>query len=329
MCPCTVQQNAVAFPVSVDHIRGVGSSPAAKAKRRSAWFDLGVRALTNLGINTGGRYACPLCLDLFERGAIEAVELTDEDVPPKALGGRPTILTCKSCNNGGGTTLDAHAQREDALFRLMAGVPSRRSVLIHLAAGDHAVPLKAHIDGKGVMQMVGNPNAAHPDANSAVWQALDAAAEGGEVDIRMLATNVFEPVAANISFLRSAYLASFAIYGYRFILRPSMERVRLQIQYPEQDHCPSLIGFVGSGTRTNTSFMIVDEPSWARSITFEFGMRRVMFPRYGEDNLEAFRERIQQGLTEAGGGEAVLHGPGGSLPTKPQHVLDFADTDHA
>lgn len=319
----------MASPFSVGHIRGVGSSSAPKAKRRTAWFDLGVRALTNLGIDTGGRYACPLCLALFASEAIEAGELTDEDVPPKALGGRPLILTCKRCNNGAGTRLDAHAEREDALYRLMAGEPSRRALRINLAVGEHAVPVNAHVDEDGVMQMVGNPTAAHPDANTAVWQAFDSAAEGREVDIRILATNVFDPVAANISFLRTAYLASFAIYGYRFILRPSMERVRLQVLQPGEGHCPPLFGFDASGSRTNASFMIVDEPSWARSITFEFGTRRVLFPRYGEEDLESFRARIQHGVTETGNGSVALHGLGGPLPTQPQHVLDFANTDRA
>jgi len=55
-------------------------------------------------------YMCPLCLNQFTKVDLsDNVEnpLTFEDVPPKSMGGKPKILTCKVCNSTAGYELDA------------------------------------------------------------------------------------------------------------------------------------------------------------------------------------------------------------------------------
>ena len=56
-------------------------------------------------------YICPICELLFQEESLNqnsSNPLTLEDVPPKKLGGKPIILTCKNCNNKlGGTKLDS------------------------------------------------------------------------------------------------------------------------------------------------------------------------------------------------------------------------------
>jgi len=47
-------------------------------------------------------YICPLCLDQFSETALDQTienPLSLEDAPPKSLGGKAKILTCKKCNN--------------------------------------------------------------------------------------------------------------------------------------------------------------------------------------------------------------------------------------
>ena len=56
-------------------------------------------------------YICPICFDpFFEKDLDISIPnyLTLEDVPPASLGGRPIVLTCKSCNSKTGHDLDAH-----------------------------------------------------------------------------------------------------------------------------------------------------------------------------------------------------------------------------
>lgn len=54
-------------------------------------------------------YICPLCLFGYSKAALDQTSpnpLTLEDVPPKSVGGRPILLTCKHCNNQAGRKHD-------------------------------------------------------------------------------------------------------------------------------------------------------------------------------------------------------------------------------
>jgi hypothetical protein len=58
-------------------------------------------------------YICPICNQIFSSELLIQTDdnlnpLTLEDVPPKKLGGKPILLTCKNCNNEiGGKKLDS------------------------------------------------------------------------------------------------------------------------------------------------------------------------------------------------------------------------------
>lgn len=59
----------------------------------------------------GKAYACPLCWQIFTEHQIEENAdtenfLTLEHNPPRVVGGKPTILTCKKCNSQNGIKLD-------------------------------------------------------------------------------------------------------------------------------------------------------------------------------------------------------------------------------
>src|SRR5688572_27922121 len=70
-----------------------------------SWFAKGAAALGSAApVHRGRGYACPICLRIYP----SATGLTVEDVPPKAVGGRPLLLTCRECNSGSGAMLDWH-----------------------------------------------------------------------------------------------------------------------------------------------------------------------------------------------------------------------------
>ena len=105
------------------------------AEWRERWFVEGAAALRRhlaaIGRAedlppTGEYYACPCCLRAYGRDAPSDGTLTYEDVPPKSVGGRWLVLTCKQCNNTAGTRLDAQARlREEQLDFLAGRVPDR------------------------------------------------------------------------------------------------------------------------------------------------------------------------------------------------------------
>ena len=53
-------------------------------------------------------YICPICLNHFTEIDNVSNPLTLEDAPPKSLGGKSDVLTCKKCNNTCGHKIDFH-----------------------------------------------------------------------------------------------------------------------------------------------------------------------------------------------------------------------------
>ncbi len=73
--------------------------------------------------------------------------LTDEHVPPKAVGGQPLLLTCANCNHTAGSRLDAHAERREAISDLLAGRESGRSLRGRFAIGDAIIQGNTWLSG--------------------------------------------------------------------------------------------------------------------------------------------------------------------------------------
>jgi hypothetical protein len=112
-------------------------------RRRLRWFDEGAPILrlvldrSGLGDMLpadGDFYACPCCLMAYPREAAEAGTLTEEHVPPKQLGGRSLLLTCKECNHTSGTNFDAHAVTRSHADDFVRGKVSRRALPVTFSA---------------------------------------------------------------------------------------------------------------------------------------------------------------------------------------------------
>jgi len=79
----------------------------SKKERRLKIFRYGSKAIAKYTNGDSSLYYCPICGDGYpELSAISGEELTLEDVPPKSIGGKPILLTCRRCNSSAGHTMD-------------------------------------------------------------------------------------------------------------------------------------------------------------------------------------------------------------------------------
>jgi hypothetical protein len=84
-----------------------------RRSRRANWFRHGVHAIACVvSPKPPEAYLCPLCLDFFTGEQLDAGVLTDEHVPPEAVGGKPLVLTCLLCNRAGSLLDEAMADDE-------------------------------------------------------------------------------------------------------------------------------------------------------------------------------------------------------------------------
>ena len=80
---------------------------SGKEKRLNI-FRYGSKAIAKYRNGDSSIYYCPICqLGYYEVSAITGEELTLEDVPPKSIGGKPILLTCRKCNSSAGDKIDA------------------------------------------------------------------------------------------------------------------------------------------------------------------------------------------------------------------------------
>lgn len=256
----------------------------ASEKTRREWFDLGARsfALACPGKFDQPVYACPICLDTFTVDAMADRTLTSEHVPPASVGGVELLLTCKSCNNSAGTKVDAHAKKKEDVELAMAGVANRphrvRAMIgdlklqaeLHTSNGQYQLRIPAHLNKPGTGEVL-----------------KKVATAGTRLTLQ---NEPYSELGAKISWLRSGYLALFAIAGYSFALDPAIQIVRQQILECDER---KMITFTSEAQQdfplSVRRILRVLEPDWHRGWVVQFGRYLVQFPSPGD---LTFYERI-------------------------------------
>lgn len=209
-------------------------------------FDRGARALTlalprlpharlSEPVTDGDVFVCPLCLAGFDRDRIRA--LTREHVPPKSLSGVVVTLTCAACNSGAGR-LQSHAANE-ARWRRFASAASDATHTVRVSGpGGGRVTAELQLCADGYFLIVDPDRSSPNDLYRLVKAFTDRSGGEHPPSFSMTISTDFIPAHVRTSRLRDAYLAAFALLGYRYILWPDLDDVRRQIA--ESDPDPTL-----------------------------------------------------------------------------------------
>lgn len=175
-------------------------------------------------------YICPICLDQFSEIALDQTienPLSLEDAPPKSLGGKAKILTCKKCNNTCGHEIDKHlTERMQELdyhkFKTNTEFTAKFEV------NGNTVQGKISIDEYGTM------TAYHMDKNNNPIKLQDYIKNAKKDTIINLQIDKKQvnPINLQIALLKTGYLLTFEKYGYSLILDNSYDRIRQQLRNP-------------------------------------------------------------------------------------------------
>jgi hypothetical protein len=300
--------------------------------KRLRWFDEGASALrrafdraghSDVLPGSGEFYACPCCLGLFAREAVASRVLTIEDVPPKALGGRPMLLTCRTCNNDAGSQLDAHAAMQAVGDSFARGADTGR--WIRATSFADGIPLRgrARMTDAGLL-FTGIPQQNAPAARADFEAAL--AAYGSSDPGRGLSVTVhtgFEDPRARFSLIRAAYLAAFAGLGWTYILQPALPPVREQLRSPDVEILKPYLFRDPSTPSTQRTILIVTDPPELASVAVTVGEFTVFLPGlWQDDGWESVAESFARRAGPGGRLEISLHGKAVRWPTSPTYFLD-------
>ena len=118
--------------------RTLTSRPVINRRRkRQVMFDRGAEAWRRFSGSMGDVYICPICGRRFPPDQI--TNLTMEHVPPRSIGGKELVLTCRTCNNVVGHSTDAEAARR-AEYRELGHAIFQR-------VGQYAGPVRITLGG--------------------------------------------------------------------------------------------------------------------------------------------------------------------------------------
>ncbi len=204
-------------------------------------------------------YICPLCFDPFFVSDLDYSSpnrLTLEDVPPKSLGGKPKLLTCKKCNSKSGHALDVHLLKkleEIDAKEFLPNVAYRTSFRSENNKMNGTVEISK--DGrlcydlkpewsnpeetKRFMEEV-FPGFAILDSKPQIMKNQNEAYKSNLYSIEFpKLTNDFR---AKVALLRVGYLLSFSLLGNAFLINGNLFKVREQISNPDKKILPRQFG---------------------------------------------------------------------------------------
>lgn len=294
---------------------------------KSDWFAHASRAFRSAYPSAPDCFVCPLCLRAFLPHFLDQDVITIEHVPPRAVGGRRLVLTCRDCNSLAGHNLDSHAAAFDQIVRFAHGTMTQAS-RVEMRIGSNTVHGDIIADGKDIkVQVLDEPRGNRKGTADALTTYFDNMIESGswsDDEITVTIKNGYDGKSAKVSWLRSAYLAAFAVYGYSYILHPEMDIVRQQIQRPADDLI-NVFHMTDPDASADTREIIeISAPEWIRSIVVKMGQWIVFLPV--PDAAPGLYSRIRLDY-EASRGSAPttfkIKGTRLGWPEAPQYLADF------
>jgi hypothetical protein len=184
-------------------------------------------------------YLCPLCHTLFGRDSLTDPDaLTIEHSIPECVGGtrETATLTCKKCNNTGGSLFDAHLATRFETEEFLQGMSSNsQRAWFEVGEGRTQADLKLQAGDHPSIEICFCPHMSEaPGFKEAVRATKEAVGKPG-VKMSFQLRFKYLPRNARIGMLRIAYLMMFRHFGYGYALSAGANRVRQQILCPDEE----------------------------------------------------------------------------------------------
>jgi len=267
-------------------------------------------------------YVCPLCLDGLTIEEFETKQLTVEDVPPKALGGKPLVLTCQKCNNDQGSKFDGEAAKQQRLGRFLAGQSAKPETAV-LTLNGICSQAEITVNGTAGMLFTFPKEINDPAAVERMVEHMRMLAETQSTDFAFTVEPRlrYSPDRARVSWIRTAYLAAFALFGWKYILHPKLQPIREQLANPSAVTLPLLgmdIPDISSGRH---EVWVVKAPAEHQSLLVIWGGHGVFLPLPNDPRtLEELARSL--GARTDGPVHFSISGTMFSWPSRPEHLLD-------
>jgi hypothetical protein len=291
--------------------------------KKLSMFERGSDAAARV-LGTRDCYVCPLCTRTFTKQDLDSGLLTLEHVPPRSLGGKAIALTCRTCNNAAGSSLDAeiykrHEQRRFAQMIVGRDINYKGRAKLKVGEDDVHVEVSRTPDNQVTFNIIGSSN--DPAAVLRVNDYLDGLSKSGNAEgtqFRITSLVRYHHRRSQIGYLRAAYLVAFASLGYKYALSTALDGVRDQIHEPKSESLHGWMLEITTPDLPEFLFLVMESPN---SLLVKFGTTGVFLPR-PEDN-----ENLYAKLRSEHSPNDLLNVSGAAVawPTSLRLEWDFAE----
>jgi hypothetical protein len=288
-------------------------------------FTKGAEAIRRITGADKDLYACPLCRSAFPEEALDTGSLTLEHVPPDSIDGRGIVLTCHKCNSKAGHTIEAQLHRRRELIKFAQALTGEGdySGRIQLTMSETETNVDAEIED-GQLRMVVPDEINDPEHREGQFEKLDQMAENDTWDgykFNVSPAIRYNPRVADLSYLKSGYLAAFAALGYLYAMQKSLEVVREQLSNPEEQLISNYMITLPESEPTERKMIRVEEP--LNAIAVQIDRRLVFLPPV--DSHDKFYESFNE-LFKSQSDSSNFRGMQWDFPAGPEFHIDFLTT---
>lgn len=294
----------------------------------------------------GYGYHCPLCTEHFNKEDLDNKLLTLEHNPPKSLGGKGTILTCKKCNSKAGHSLDTEILNALKEIDAYGFKPNSefRTKFFNDSTGDHGVNAKLSVDKNGELTIridddINNPriskkfieNATHKYVNPVFADDIRMAGWHKEVSFKYPIPDPRDEKILQIALLKIAYLIAFEKLGYIFLFSKSIQIVRDQLNNPDKEIIKPPFWIKYDFPDENLGVNIITKPKKLKSLLIVFDLKTksdkyrfaVVLPGLGSDD-----DKIYDILPDELTGKGNIDGEINNYINSNYNIKDLDKTFH-
>lgn len=234
------------------------------------------------------------------------------------------MLTCKRCNNYAGSKFDAQAYEEQQLWQFLSG-HSEQPQTAAFTIGNITTNVEMHVTGQTGMFFMEVPKINDPANVKHMEERMRMLSETRNTNFRFTVTPRLRyfPDRARVSWIRAAYLATFALFGWKYIMQPALQPIREQLMNPSTITLPLLSTYDPNGDSDRHEIWAIKKPPEHRSLLVIWGQHGVFLP---VPNDPRSLEELSRNLG-ARPEKPICYSFTGDMfpwPSRPEHLLDPA-----
>jgi hypothetical protein len=185
--------------------------------------------------------------------------------------------------------LDVHMEKGDRPAAVLRREqPGGQRVRLRINDGP-AVKFRI-FNSDGVFKLFGHNSADHPDDRRQFFAEMERLTAEGRSDWEMrvdFCDDLHDVQRARVGWLRSAYLATFAVFGYTHALGRALNAVREQIVAPEKPIIDNYHFIKPDARMEDRAIVIIKSPEGLAGMAVQIGWHLVFLPRRGADDFYA------------------------------------------